>query len=128
MNLENIKQYLDGYVIISFDESRFRTPLVLVLDNASTSSITSRKDTVISRKDTDLFSKTTTQDVKLKRVKTQGQTSHPCYTKESKEEEQLSPTRTYFEVGPINRQLLTINKQFEINWDELTNYFNSKIK
>ena len=29
MNLNNIQQYLDGSVIISFDEARFRTPLAL---------------------------------------------------------------------------------------------------
>ena len=105
---------------ISFDQSRFRTPLVL--NNASISLITSRKDTFISKKDTNLLNKTTTQEVKLKGGKTQGQTSHPCYTNnESEENEQMFATQTDFEVWPINRQLLTINKQFEINWDELTN-------
>ena len=68
MNLNNIQQYLDGSVIISFDESRFRTPLVL--DNLSTSSVAFRNYPTISRKDIDLLSKTTTQGVKLKGVKT----------------------------------------------------------
>ena len=66
--ISNIMNLDNGSVRVSFDESRFRTPLVV--NNASTSSVTSRKDTVISRNDTYLPSKTTTQEVKLKGVKT----------------------------------------------------------
>ena len=66
MNLNNIQQYLDDYIRISFDESRFRTPLVL--DNLSTSSIASRNNPTIYRKDIDLLSKTTTQGVKLQYI------------------------------------------------------------
>lgn len=49
----------------------------------------------------------------MKGVKTQRQTSLPCYTNESKESEQMSPTQTDFEVGLVSRQPLIINKQFK---------------
>ena len=76
MNLNNIQQYLDASVRISFDEAKFRSPLAL--ENLSNSSVTSRSIPA-TRKYIDLLSKTSTQNIKLKGVIEKGQVSHPCY-------------------------------------------------
>ena len=131
MNLSNIQQYLDGSVRISFYE-KFRRHLTL--EELPTPSETP-SSIPTTRKDINLLSKTSTQSVKLKGIMEQGQVSHPCYepneeTLESDGESHVSPTQSDFEAKPqIHHQLRVIKKHFEIDWDTLTNDFNSnKIK
>ena len=108
MNLSNMQQYLDGSVRISFNE-RFRRHLTL--DELPTPSETS--SSIPTRKDTDLLSKISTQNIKLKSVLQQGQVSHPCYepneTLNSDDDSRVSPTsptQSDFEVKPpIHHQL-----------------------
>ena len=116
MNLENIRQYLDGIVRISFDNQR----RPLVLEEMSNTSDTSRKDS-------DLISKTNLSKLKLKEIINEGQTSCPYYSQVTEDEEQrLSPTQPDFETKHTNHQLLVINKEFVVNWKNLTGDFNSK--
>lgn len=124
MNLDNIKQYLDGTVRISFDNPGNRKPFLL--EEMTNHSVIS------SRKDSDLLSKTVINDRKLKGIINEGQTSHPFYnqsnnqSEDENENEQTSPTQSDFEPKTINHQLRVINKENKINWKFLTEDFNSK--
>ena len=130
MNLDNIKQYLDGTVRISFDNHSNRKPFMLE-EIGTRSVISSRQDSVISsRQDSELLSRTNIKDIKLKGIINDGQTSQPYYNQSNnqseEENEQLSPTASDFETKPTDHQLRVINKEVKINWKLLTQDFNSK--
>ena len=65
MNLDNIRQYLDGTVTISFDNNR----RPLILEEMSNNPLTFRKDS-------EFLSKTNLSELKLKGIN-EGQTSCP---------------------------------------------------
>ncbi|WOH09471.1 hypothetical protein DCAR_0728928 [Daucus carota subsp. sativus] len=119
MNLENVRQYLDGTVRISFDNPN--RPLILEeLVDPSTA----------SRKDSELLSKHKLKEIRTKGIINEGQTSCPFYSTNSQiieeDEQNLSPTHSDFEPKPTNHQLLVINKEFTVNWKILNEDFNSK--
>ena len=126
LNLENIKQFSDGTVKISFE--RNRTPVIIEdISSSSTPSV------IHTRRDSEVLNNPLIKDIKLKGIINQGQVSHPCYTQnESVDDEgSSSPTSSIYPTQsdinvPIPHQLRVIKKNFKLDWDNLAKDFNSK--
>ncbi|KAI8571993.1 hypothetical protein RHMOL_Rhmol01G0164100 [Rhododendron molle] len=98
VDLDYIKQYLDGTVRISFDQQRINPPLRIKELSRSSSSVS------LPRHDKNLIN----PHVKLKGIETSSQISKPCYSTQSNFDEdetsQGSPTPTDLDgtIPPVN--------------------------
>ncbi|KAI8571492.1 hypothetical protein RHMOL_Rhmol01G0124200 [Rhododendron molle] len=132
VDLDYIKQYLDGTVRISFDQQRINPPLRIKELSRSSSSVS------LPRHDKNLIN----PHVKLRGIETSSQISKPCYSTQSNfddsETSPGSPTLTDFEgttppVNPLNQvdpalRVLTriTNDDSDDEYDELYEEFKSK--
>ncbi|KAI8547516.1 hypothetical protein RHMOL_Rhmol07G0201800 [Rhododendron molle] len=132
IDLDYIKQYLDGTVRISFDQQRINPPLRILELSRSDSSIN------IPRQDKNLLN----SNIRLKGIETSSQISKPCYSTQSKfddeETSQGSPTPTDLDeitpndsisqrnVDPSLRVLNRITNDNNDEYDELYEEYKSK--
>ncbi|KAI8563905.1 hypothetical protein RHMOL_Rhmol03G0145600 [Rhododendron molle] len=133
VDLDYIKQYLDGTVRISFDQQRINPPLRIKELSRSSSSVS------LPRHDKNLIN----PHVKLRGIETSSQISKPCYSTQSNfddsETSPGSPTLTDFEgttppvnppnqVDPALRVLtrITNDDDSDDEYDELYEEFKSK--
>jgi hypothetical protein len=135
-NLDYIKQYLDGIVKIDFGHRSKPNLHIEEIIQTSSSRLTKGKTPTrhsfagstttegLKRRDLDL--EKDLRSLKLKRVQTSSQVSHPCYTAHSQLEEEesqggnVSPMESDFIVEiVVDPQLCTLRKPFEIDYKRL---------